>query len=718
MVTIKEQLTVYKKFIVKRPTLDHHSYLYSLQPINIGTSQAESLSSYICRLAKAHSVTTQALCAAVVFPRMGERKGWRTLSGENIRAIKRRFFKRAAPALNGMGRFASDWVGVMETLTSITDLQYTTGLVWSHIFSKHSWLRPVRAWCPHCYEEQRETGTVIYDLLLWTLKSVTACARHCNNLESRCQNCNQHQPVWATKARPGYCNACEQWLGFSPRTSSSEGSVCETNRSYDIWAARSVEELFNATSSFQALECTEHIRKSLSVVIDQFSASSITAFAKQVQLPIAQFYGWLSGQKRPQLETLLRLCYGTEIDLLKFLSGKVDPASLKHFNKPAKLRPRLVYSPRLYKPEHAALMLAVSEEPPPPLKEIAERLGHRDNATLYRIDRDLCKKIVSRYKAYLRRRRTQRVLKCINDTAEAMQIVNSALKENPPPSLREVARRLGYQQVLKLRERFPEQYVLLLGRKKEFERLQWASIYEMIEGTLNEFPPPSLHEISKRLKGKSINNIARRLPDLMRRVKDRHDEYRREYHVRIVKDEHDGYRRKYPKRIKSALEAALNEVPPPSLSRVAERLGFKHTYLLIKLYPELCLQLKAQRLKSRRLYCEAIKTSLNLILKETPPPCLNSISARLKIGLTILYRNYRKETRALTARYAEYRKKLSVQREKKLRSEIKRVVLQIVRNGLCPSSTRVASMLKFRLEIGERAIRAPLMAIRSELNLS
>jgi hypothetical protein len=282
-----------------------------------------------------------------------------------------------------------------------------------------------------------------------------------------------------------------------------------------------------------------------------------------------------------------------------------------------------------------------------------------------------------------------------------MYIIGSALKEYPPPSMREIARRLGMKQVLQLRKQFPKQYHLLLKRKTEFGRLKWISIYENIEKTWDENPPPSLHEISKRLKGISTNAIAKRRPDLIRRVKDRRIEYR---------NKHCGH-------FKSALEEALNEIPPPSISRVAERVGLKCSGSLTMLFPELCLQLKAQRSRATISRHRSTESLLRAALREMPPSSIIKISERLKIGITCLYKKYPTIIKAITLRYAKYRRNVSINRKKKLKVKVKQAVLHVLRKGQFPSSKRVAEVLKSQSGAGEKAIRAPLKAIKVELNL-
>jgi hypothetical protein len=46
-----------------------------------------------------------------------------------------------------------------------------------NVLSEKSLYRFFRAWCPFCYEEQRESD-VVYDCLFWTLSTVDICPIH------------------------------------------------------------------------------------------------------------------------------------------------------------------------------------------------------------------------------------------------------------------------------------------------------------------------------------------------------------------------------------------------------------------------------------------------------------------------------------------------------------------------------------------------------------
>ena len=59
---------ILEEWIEERPVLPVHSRLYHLKPVGIGTPYVESLTSYVARLATAHSVHPRNLLAYEVDP--------------------------------------------------------------------------------------------------------------------------------------------------------------------------------------------------------------------------------------------------------------------------------------------------------------------------------------------------------------------------------------------------------------------------------------------------------------------------------------------------------------------------------------------------------------------------------------------------------------------------------------------------------------------------
>jgi hypothetical protein len=91
--------------------------------------------------------------------------------------------------------------------------------------------------------------------------------------------------------------------------------------------------------------------------------------------------------------------------------------------------------------------MALKEQPPPSLQSVFRRLGCKDTGYYYYDNYpDLCSAVAQRYKSYRN--------KPFNAEIDGERL-SATLLENPPPSLSEMAWRLGHKNEF-LRRKFPE----------------------------------------------------------------------------------------------------------------------------------------------------------------------------------------------------------------------------------------------------------------------
>lgn len=178
-----------------------HSRLYALEPLGVATPYVESLTSYLARLAEAHSVSLRALVKQELLPLL--KRDY--LSNSSFHCLDS-FWVEAARALNGTGALAKDWVQSLEHLTLRTDLRFLTLLPWAAVLTQQRLLRLTRVWCPDCFTEWQTAGQPIYEPLLWNLNTVSVCLRHQRVLLERCSypDCHATLPVLASFLRPLY----------------------------------------------------------------------------------------------------------------------------------------------------------------------------------------------------------------------------------------------------------------------------------------------------------------------------------------------------------------------------------------------------------------------------------------------------------------------------------------------------------------------------------
>ncbi|HYG08930.1 MAG TPA: hypothetical protein VD835_03040 [Pyrinomonadaceae bacterium] len=480
------------------------------------------------------------------------------------------------------------------------------------------------------------------------------------------------------------------------------GCGSKTNFAQGLWVAQSVGQFLAAAPNLQIHLHRTNIKQSLSAVVDHFSEGNLSSFAKQIQFPALPLRNWLSGKSLPGLGVLGKLCYFAGISILEFLKGEVDAEVCRIAETNISLHTKAFGSPQRFRRDRKELEMALLEEPPPSLTEVLRRLGYKSYSSLYYFHKNYCQRIKSRHLCFLSKKKLERKLVEVTDPAKALNIIKIALEEDPPPSAREVARRLGYGTIHPLRRQYPKQYESLLARKGEFERAYLEGIHCKLKESLSEDPPPSLQELSFRLNGKSMKKFATLWPSLIRHIAERYVNYRKNHWVLA----------------EGMLKAALDETPPPSLLTVAKRLGITYVTSLKEKFPDLCVELNARISKYEETNYHNAKNLLKAALDEIPPPSIMEISQRLNIAVSTIYTKYSEEAFALTAHRNKYQKKVTAERKRKFQSEVKRIVIKICSMGQYPSPKRVASLLKPHKRYDYKDVRAALKSVKLELELS
>ncbi|NRR05510.1 TniQ family protein [Brevibacillus sp. RS1.1] len=283
--------------------------LYHLKPVGTGTVHAESLTSYVARLAEAHGVLTGTLVVEEIIPVLGK---------NYLRKIVNRGgkgFSDCAVSLNGIGSGAADFINAMGKLTENKDLKYHTLITWGKILPTKSLLRKERAWCPQCYEEWENSSKVIYDPLIWYVWDVEVCNKHLVRLQTKCHHCNKCLPILNRYTKPGYCSFCNGWLGRI--------LTCSTENKYsdwDVWRAREVGRVI-AASLLRDTPNKQHVFVSIRELIKRFSGDNIQSFAKKVGIPKVTLWDWVKEKNMPTITGLLKISYSTEIPLLSIVTG-------------------------------------------------------------------------------------------------------------------------------------------------------------------------------------------------------------------------------------------------------------------------------------------------------------------------------------------------------------------------------------------------------------
>jgi len=384
------------------PAHPPHSRLYALEPLGMGTSNIESLTSYVTRLAGAHSVSLRTLVLQQLLPQLK----CDYLSNPLKNSLDA-FWIEAARALNGTGTLAKDWAYALERLTLRTDLQFLTLLPWASVLTQQRLLRITRAWCPDCFMEWQTAGQPIYEPLLWNVSAVFLCPRHQRPLLEKCPHpdCQATLPVLASHFQPGYCSKCARWLGVVPDPPDLSSTTGQWR--WRIWVAETVGELVAHNMDLKLLPHLRNIPDLIAASLEQVADSRMQNLAEKLQLSRRTVNAWKLGRQVPQIESLMRLCYCCGVSLYDLFTlqfgtlnlDKLKTRSLPDIPSPTRNRRHRIPIDLVSIRQSLEAVLAQNEQPPPSMREVARRLNHSPRE-LREYFPELCRAISKRRKNY------------------------------------------------------------------------------------------------------------------------------------------------------------------------------------------------------------------------------------------------------------------------------------------------------------------------------
>jgi AraC-like DNA-binding protein len=141
------------------------------------------------------------------------------------------------------------------------------------------------------------------------------------------------------------------------------------------------------------------------------------------------------------------------------------------------------------------------------MEAVARRMGYHPPKVKSHFP-EQCEQIISRYWKHVEGKHPS--------SNEVRKALRSALKENPPPSLQRVLRRLGCKNTgYYYYSNYPDMSRAIAQRYKEYRNKPFDKNVdgERLRLILKEDPPPSLSDVAKRL-GHSRDFVRRKFPEL------------------------------------------------------------------------------------------------------------------------------------------------------------------------------------------------------------
>lgn len=418
--------------------IPRRSRYYHLDPLGIGTPYTESLTSYIQRLAEAHSLHTGTLVAKEIYPRLTSSFSFER-SGSD-------FFKRSN-TLNGTGKFSLKCIRALENLTFKDSLRFHTMQIWSQVLPWRGLLRPYKAWCPICFHEWLSAGEVIYEPLIWAIHPIKVCPKHFSFLNFKCPQCNRKFPFLSPRSRPGYCAKCGCWLGSRH---DAIDSISDDELAYQAWIAINIGQLISLAPNLSKQPRKEDFIQALKTSVKQATNGNMAALGRLVDSHKNSARDWCTGRSLPTLDKTARLCYHFSIPLLDFLTGTISKKVTKDRNILVTKERTSTSRPFSYVYAKKALeeVIQLQESPPPSLQEVIKRTGY-NRSTIYKNFPEHCRTISQRYIAYLKNRSKTRIeLAC----QKVQEITLQLFSEGIYPSRSRVTTIMGKTAVLREKE--------------------------------------------------------------------------------------------------------------------------------------------------------------------------------------------------------------------------------------------------------------------------
>ena len=341
----------------------------------------------------------------------------------------------------------------------------------------------------------------------------------------------------------------------------------------------------------------------------------------------------------------------------------------------------------------------------------------------------------------------------------------SALGEERPPSVSVVAQRLGlkrssplYVNHAKLCRTLTAKYwygrTSRAPRPKKRLHLASSAIQAALQAALDEKPRPCLLEVARRLGYLSANPLRNRFPDLCRILVSRPlqaknaledallqpippslihigqtlgyansgslSDYYPELCEKIIARREE-YIIQQRNQIRSLLESMLLENPPPTMKEAAKRLGYKsfesRKFSLLRYFPDQCAAIKLRFEQHRTLMRQRLAQLIDDAVRENPPPSLRDVFGRTGYSCAYMSLTFPVQRETIKTRYRQFQKNLVAQQKAETKSRIKQLALQLYRSGIYPAPKAISKACDGKIGMTTGELTVVLRKVRLEVGI-
>jgi transcriptional regulator with XRE-family HTH domain len=379
--------------------------------------------------------------------------------------------------------------------------------------------------------------------------------------------------------RAGFCNSCQGWLGATSENDASRGTKSEEALSECVSTTRMIGDMLAVAPLLKSSISKEHSASVFSKNANQLPPYCLQALAGITGIRASVMSNLMRGDHKIRLSILIRACKAFGLSIPNFLNGKEADASAPIWTVSPRVRTRTQLV--------SLLQTALHDSTCPSVAELSRQLGYKSPNSLRAASPELCKKITAKNKENVSSNHKKTGTNY--QPSHVSVILSEALREEPPPTVKEVSLRSGYGSEVLFRGIYQDITKSLMERRAEYLKTECSVIEDSLHSVLKEEPPPSLEEVCSRLtyKGKPFNStkyLMVKFRSLGHAIRARHAA------VKAIEDERNR---------RAIFEAALVEEPPPCVRDLIPRMNCTRR-TLYKNFPNECKQVASRYLQHHK----------------------------------------------------------------------------------------------------------------------
>ena len=233
--------------------------------------------------------------------------------------------------------------------------------------------------------------------------------------------------------------------------------------------------------------------------LDHVAEGNKSAFADAARIEAETVRDLLNRGCQPRVSTLLRVSYNLRVPLLSFLEPDLVRATASWHEAQVRIQKARLPSTRSRDNIKAQLQRAALEQPPPRLVDIARRLNYVKLDRLYRVDAKLCRRIASNYQKTLQPPETKAWDRRFCSPQQMQRALEESLEQDTPRSPYHVSIELGFVGDEPLRRKFPALCRAIQAKIDNYNASRIEAMGRALTAALTEDPPPSLTDMCRRL---------------------------------------------------------------------------------------------------------------------------------------------------------------------------------------------------------------------------